>query len=547
MRKRRLSGEYCGFVRRIIVLIFMFYTPSVYGDGKYYPQRAYKVPPNIPSQRAILVFKDGVEKLTIESALDGQGQEFGWVVPLPSKPVEFEKMSPGLIKTLSLTIGPKITHDLRESRVPFYTLAVTFSLCYLSVLAIKPRTLKRFLLTVLFVLFIVEFLMLGFVGSLGKAGLDGGVGITSPISGIKVHQVQEVGSYELAVLEANSAEALEKWLDDNGFTGLDARDREIVSDYIADGWYFVAAKLKRDGDGYSRPHPISMAFTSDKLIYPTRLTSTVGSPVYLELFVISDKRAECERLLLEFCGQYSFSAEARRYYPSERFFPGFLGKKYSQHIGHPDAKKQMWDECVLSKLCGTLSPNQMSQDIIFGLKEFRPFRRHYYSHRGASGVGQLFCLGAWCLIPFILTIVFYNKIKADGGRKFYISRVILPSALFSLLLWGVMYLVLPKVEVKTEPGHLLYRIHFTQEMVKVMEKLAKEHDGFRGMAKEAIEKLLAQNLENQRNIFTGEMIRWEDSPGNFEVLKDERGVVMRLYERNGFPREYVLIANSGET
>ena len=79
-----------------------------------------------------------------------------------------------------------------------------------------------------------------------------------------------------------------------------------------------------------------------------------------------------------------------------------------------------------------------------------------------------------------------------------------------------------------------------------MEKLAKEHDGFRDMGKKAIEKLLAQNLENQRNIFTGEAIRWEDSPGNFEVLKDERGVVMRLYERNGFPREYVLIANNRE-
>ncbi len=546
MRKRRLSGEYSGFVHRVIVLILMFYAPSVYGDGKYYPQRAYKVPPKIPSQRAILVFKDGVEKLTVESAFDGQGQEFGWVVPLPSKPIEFAKMSPGLIKTLSLAIGPKITHDLRELLGPFYIVSATLSLCYLFVFAIRPKRVSSFLINVFLVLLIVDLFMFFFVGFLGKAGWQGGVGIAGPISGVKVHQMQEIGSYELAVLEANSAEALEKWLGDNGFTGLEEKDRQIVSDYIVKGWYFVAAKLKRDGDGYSRPHPISMAFASDKLIYPIRLTSTVGSPVYLELFVISDKRAECERLPLELCDQYHFSAEARRDYLSKQFVPGFLGKKYSQHIGHPDAKKQMWDGCVLSKLCGTLSPNQMSQDIILGLKECRPFRRHYYSHRGASGVGQMFCLGAWCLIPFLLTAVFYNKIKGDGGRKFYIKRVIIPSALFSILLWGTIYLVLPKVEVRTESGRLYHRFRFTREVALKMQILAKEHEGFRGMEKEEIDKLVGACFENQRNVFIGENLRWEDSPGNFEVLKDERGVVLRIYERDGFPLEYMLKSNKVE-
>ena len=514
-------------------------------DGKYYPQKAYKVSPKIPSQRAILVFKDGVEKLTIESALDGHGQEFGWVVPLPSKPIEFSKMSPGLIKTLSLAIGSKITHDLRELLLPFFIAAIGLSLFHLIVLMVKPRQLGGYLIIVFPSLLIIAFL--SFITPLGKAGLRGGVGIVKPISGIKVHQIQEVGSYELAVLEADNVEALEKWLDDNGFTGLEEKDRKIVSDYIANGWYFVAAKLKRDGDGYSRPHPISMAFTSDKLMYPIRLTSTIGSPVYLELFVISDKRAECEQLPLELCDQYHFSAEARRDYLSKQFVPGFLGKKYSQHIGHPDAKKQMWDGCVLSKLCGTLNPSQMSHDIVLELKEGKPFRRHYYSHRGASGVGQMFCLGAWCLIPFLLTGVFYNKIRGDGGRKFYIKRVIIPSALFSLLLWGTIYLVLPKVEVRTESGRLYHRFRFTRDVVLKMQILAKEHEGFRGMEKEEIDKLVCACFENQRNVFTGENLRWEDSPGNFEFLKDERGVVLRIYEKDGFPLEYVLISNNGET
>ncbi|MHC4418082.1 MAG: hypothetical protein ACYSU6_05790, partial [Planctomycetota bacterium] len=86
-----------------IGFVVMPWPTTVYADGKFFAERAYKVPPAIPSQRAILIHKDGTEKLIIESALQGEGKEFGWVIPLPAKPTEFEKVSPGLIKTLSLT------------------------------------------------------------------------------------------------------------------------------------------------------------------------------------------------------------------------------------------------------------------------------------------------------------------------------------------------------------------------------------------------------------------------------------------------------------
>lgn len=77
----------------IVAAILLFATASA--DGKYFPQNAYKVPPAIPTQRTILVYRDGIETLIIESALEGPGQEFGWVIPLPSRPTRFEEASPG--------------------------------------------------------------------------------------------------------------------------------------------------------------------------------------------------------------------------------------------------------------------------------------------------------------------------------------------------------------------------------------------------------------------------------------------------------------------
>jgi len=156
MEKRESSSRLL-----LIWWVFIAYlttlSPGIaYADGKFFPERAYKVPPAIPSQRAIVVYKNGIEKLIIESALDGQGQEFGWIIPLPSKPTEFEKVSPGLIKTLSLAIQPKITHDLTTTLENLYVIAASIGLWCLLILAKKPKSLL-FELLLLFGWFFIAF------------------------------------------------------------------------------------------------------------------------------------------------------------------------------------------------------------------------------------------------------------------------------------------------------------------------------------------------------------------------------------------------------
>jgi hypothetical protein len=95
-----------------IVLVFLLVLAVCefsFADGFYVPEVRRNLP-DIPIQRALIKYRDGSETLIIESTLDGGGRNFGWVIPVPGEPLRFEKISPGLLKTLSVQIRPKINH-----------------------------------------------------------------------------------------------------------------------------------------------------------------------------------------------------------------------------------------------------------------------------------------------------------------------------------------------------------------------------------------------------------------------------------------------------
>ena len=510
---------------------------NAHADGKYFPEKAYKAAPAIPSQRAILVYRNGIEKLVIESSLDGKGQEFGWVIPLPSKPKEFEKTSPGLIKTFNLVLQPDIIHDLTREIEPLWriVLLVTFG----SLIVVGAKRPDRILwLVLLFVVFVALFSPHLGIHSQGTAATD--------IPGVRVHDVRQVGSYEITVLETESSRALDAWLEDNGFAGLSEEDEKIVSDYVQDGWYFVAVKLRRQGDGYSRPHPLSMSFYSNKAIYPFRLTATVGSNVYLELYVIADEQATCDVLTLEVSDAYRFRKE-RKVSFSDQIVPfDFAGKTHKQNIGHTDAAKFMWDGCVVSKLCGILKPHQMDEDLVLQLKKSRPHRKRYYSRRGARDTGLAMLLRMWCFLPVLFAVVYHRKRKERSGRSIFIKTALVPSVLLSSMVWVLTYAALPKINVRAVPGGkgsfarvMLERRQRTTEIAV----LAHDHDNFAGMGKDEIAKLMDDYFtsKNATNIYNGEPLKHEDSPGDYTIIEDERGIVWRTYSMEGYPDDFVIV------
>ena len=60
------------------------------GDGGYWPEPAFPAMPTIPVQRAVVVHRDGVEALVVESAFESPSPNVGWILPLPAEPTELD-------------------------------------------------------------------------------------------------------------------------------------------------------------------------------------------------------------------------------------------------------------------------------------------------------------------------------------------------------------------------------------------------------------------------------------------------------------------------
>ncbi len=534
------------FGRRIALLpavfVLLFSAQKLLADGKMFPEIAYKVPPTIPSQRAIIVYKDGIEKLIIESSLEGKGKEFGWIIPLPSEPNNFERVSPGLLKTLSIAIQPKITHDLTATLLmTFWFTIFVFLIYFVHLLWIKQRIINIVLLLVITVIMF----------SLLMPALSKTVSTISFQSsgGIFYRDIQEVGSYSLAVLDANSADALDNWLQVNGFLGLQNEDKRIVSDYIKEGWCFVAAKLKRETDGgYSQPHPLSMSFTAQMPVYPMRLTSTVGSDVYLEIFVISDKQAANNRLNLEFSDEFKFGKDAYNQLIEDKYLPGFTSSKFNQRIGHPDSLNLLWDGCVLSKFCGILGPHEMNQDFVFSFKEATSYQRHYWTKQGALQGSVIILLIAFTSV--VIPLHSYYRINKQLKVRFPFVRAVVIALTVSIIAGGMIYAVLPKIKniIKTNTmSDLLYRYRMSRFKEDIWTDISKESRNLESKGLEdirmLIEKYIADSSGYKReknNPYAGQPIKYEDSPGNYLFLEDGRGIVWRTFTREGFPEDFIL-------
>src|SRR5207253_2638516 len=71
---------------------------------------------------------------------------------------------------------------------------------------------------------------------------------------VRVLRTEAVGMYEAAVLEAGSAAALKRWMDDHGYkypAGMDT----VCEEYVKLGWCFVAEKAKVGGKAAVDPKP----------------------------------------------------------------------------------------------------------------------------------------------------------------------------------------------------------------------------------------------------------------------------------------------------
>ena len=98
-----------GVTRALLVGLVILHTASAaVADGKYFhrPTVAGEADPAMPFQRALIAYRDGVETMLVESAVQGTGGDLGWVIPLPVGPTSINARTPGALRSALRRLRP---------------------------------------------------------------------------------------------------------------------------------------------------------------------------------------------------------------------------------------------------------------------------------------------------------------------------------------------------------------------------------------------------------------------------------------------------------
>ncbi len=498
-------------------------------DGCYFPERAFQALPQIPSQRALLTFRDGQEELLLESVVDGPGQSFGWIIPLPAVPTRLEPRQPGLLATLSVALQPRITHDLTSLVLGLLSLSLPITAWLLSGLARGAGRMGTWrggmdVLVVTVLLVVVAGMLLPTLSKAGRApvGAIGGGGGAVP--GVTVLSTATVGSYETVALQAHTPVALDIWLEANGFRTLPAAANSIVSDYIAQGWRFVAVRLRREGDGAARPHPLALTFATSHPIYPMRLTALAGGPVHLELFVVAAERASHPKLKLECADVYRYVRRVN-WLPTEwlgdsqRDVAGIVGERHWQRVYHPAVADEVPQGAVVSKLCGILRPDDMKNDLVLHFGGAAPYRRHLFSWQGAWQTSLVAALGVYIVFLPLGVWLRVRRWRGEFTRRRLLRGTLAPILGAAALVALLLFCCLPKTQVRTQRG----KYDVTLESFYYRKVYVSPRPGLplAVLSADTIGTELARLCDEAgvRNVYTGEPLRPERSPGNFVVVR----------------------------
>jgi hypothetical protein len=221
----------------------------------------------VGEQKTYVFYKDGIETLVIRPGFEGKVEEFGMLIPFPAIP-DLRKVSDNIFPHIAAAIDPpEVVIDVRQ-RI-FSRLA-----------SARPSN------------------SLAFANGKKLAETE-----------VRVVKQEAVGMYEVAVLEAGSAAALKKWVDEHGFQYPEGMD-DACNDYVKQGWCFVAVKTKVGQKHGVDPKPgmrkvnsslpdgstfdgnvqaMGFRFKVKQLVVPMRLSTFNEGDLHNIVYVLSDK------------------------------------------------------------------------------------------------------------------------------------------------------------------------------------------------------------------------------------------------------------------
>lgn len=189
----------------------------------------------VGSERAIVSWAGGRERIDMSLGMWGGASESGLIVPTPSP--------------ATVTLGDAADFVALES-------------------AVRPET-------------VVDDDWWGGIGFGSGDGAAGGAPLV-------LDQVQ-LGPVQATTLAADDAAGLRAWLDAGGYA-IRPEIATLLDDYVARGWYFVALRLTGDAPLDGDLDPLVFEFDSDALVYPLLLSRAALEPQTVRLWVFADHR-----------------------------------------------------------------------------------------------------------------------------------------------------------------------------------------------------------------------------------------------------------------
>jgi hypothetical protein len=228
-------------IHQRIALVAMFVAGSAvsaFGDGCFVWRRGADL--NEPSQKAIICKQGNTETLILQVKYEGLAENFAWIVPLPARP------EVTAINAYDSPFGEISLYTQRRSRW-------------------------------------------GYRGRMDKRG-------GAEKGAVKVLEQKIVGVYEIAVLAAEDAGALTKWLNKNGYAFPEKR-KDVLEHYTKKDWVYVAMRidrkaLKKDEVKKLKTgelQPIRFTFKTEEIVYPLKISSINAGETKVLLYVLADE------------------------------------------------------------------------------------------------------------------------------------------------------------------------------------------------------------------------------------------------------------------
>jgi hypothetical protein len=223
----------------------------------------------VGAQKTYVFYEDGVESFVLRPAFSGKVDEFGMLISFPTPPA---------IRKVPEEIFDHITKAIDPPEVYIYT--YDHRRRYRS-MEMAPTAAK-------------------------SAAMDEGLSYNT----VRVIREEAVGMYEMAVLEAGSSAALQRWMEAHQYrypNGMDA----AVDDYVRLRWCFVAVKARvgraagvdakpgmrsvdpklPDGANFDGAvHAMEYRFQTDQLVVPMRLSAYNDGELRNVIYLLSRGR-----------------------------------------------------------------------------------------------------------------------------------------------------------------------------------------------------------------------------------------------------------------